>query len=262
MTLLATTAFYIYAALRRVPAAIEALTAALAALAVIGPETLTTGELTPVRPTPILMAAVLQLAVGTWRRESWRCLVGSVGMTAVVAILFGGPIAFHVGLLAVLILGAAFDDTLGWLLRGVGAALLLVASLTVLFEQIHRPVRVPAWVMDAYPLVTVALLAGYGLLLGYRPALRSSRAGCGQLARINLLGGLPLASEGYRRTRLSGAEPRRVRGGGCDQHEQVRRRDSVVRGAEEGVATGKHLITKDLFFDPCRLVRQVKEFGG
>ena len=77
LTLLASAGFYAYAALRRVPMAIEALTAALAALAVVGPGTLDLGGLVAPRPLPILAVAALQLGLGLRRRDAWRCLVGA-----------------------------------------------------------------------------------------------------------------------------------------------------------------------------------------
>src|SRR5439155_932280 len=77
LTLLAAAGFYAYATLRRVPRATEALTAALAALAVVGPGSLDLHELVPPRPWPILAVAALQLGLGLRRRDAGRCLVGA-----------------------------------------------------------------------------------------------------------------------------------------------------------------------------------------
>jgi hypothetical protein len=77
MALLASACFYAYAALRRAPLSIEALTAALAALAVVGPDTLDSHELTAPQTLPLMAAAALQLAVGVWRHRAWRCLLGT-----------------------------------------------------------------------------------------------------------------------------------------------------------------------------------------
>jgi hypothetical protein len=75
-TLLSSAGFYAYAAVRGVPLATEALTAALVALSVVGPDTLQSGELVSPLSTPIVMAMLLQLALGVWRRNAWRCLIG------------------------------------------------------------------------------------------------------------------------------------------------------------------------------------------
>lgn len=127
LTLLAATGFYAYAALRRVPVAITALTAAVVALAFTGPDVLLRGFRPMPRPELILAAATLQLALGLWRDSTARCLVGTVGLAFAVALAvpdessaLRGPIAFHLGLFAVLLVGAAFKDVLAQVLR-VGA---------------------------------------------------------------------------------------------------------------------------------------------
>jgi hypothetical protein len=176
LTLLVSMAFYGYATLRRVPLAVEGLTVALLALAVIGSDTLTRGELVAIRWAPILLAAVLQLGLGLWRRESWRCVVGSGGLVVVAVLTTGSsnlrtPIGFHLALLAVLVLGAVFNDVLGRLLRIVGAGMVMVACLAVLFVWFDYPSTLPPWRLVAYPLAMTALLAAYGLWLGHRPSL-------------------------------------------------------------------------------------------
>jgi hypothetical protein len=82
VTVLASAAFYVYAALRRVPLAPDVLTAALAALAVVGPQTLEEGELVSPRPAFLLAAAALQLFLGVRERGVRRCLAGA-GLAAV-----------------------------------------------------------------------------------------------------------------------------------------------------------------------------------
>ena len=179
LTLLAAAAFYAYAALRRVPFATEALTAALVALAVVGPDTLARGTLVAPQAGPLLAASVLQLALGSRRRNPWRCLVGSAGLIAVAALAAPGEadpvrglIAFHLALFAVLAVGAAYpNSTLGRSLRTVGAALVLLACLAALAIRLDLPESVPPWPLVLYPLVLAALLAGYGALLRHRPAL-------------------------------------------------------------------------------------------
>src|SRR5262249_55213592 len=142
LTLLASTAFYVYAALRRAPGASEGLTAALAALAVVGPETLIHGQPTAPHPLPILAAAMLQLVLGVRHRQSWRCLLGAAGLALFVTLLLPATgnvhalrwfIAFHLALLAILIIGAIFDDAFARVLRISGAAVVLLAGLAAMF---------------------------------------------------------------------------------------------------------------------------------
>jgi hypothetical protein len=158
-----------------VPAATEALTAALLALAFVGPDALTAGALVAPRPTPLLAAAALQLALGIDRRDARRCLLGTAGLVAVVAlalpeeaVAFREWLAFHLALGGVLLIGAAFDDPLGRLLRVLGAALVLPACLVALFGLFEPPADLPPWALAAHPLVLAAVLVAYGLLLGHR----------------------------------------------------------------------------------------------
>ena len=169
-TLLAALAFYTYAALRRVPLAVEALTAALTALAVVGPRTLGLDTLVAPRPAPLLAAAALQLGLGVWRRDSWHCLLGATVLApaAVWALAWPAelealrvPAVFHLALAGALIVGAAFDDVLGEFLRAAGLIAALLACLAVTMGVTGAP----PWVALSYPPAMAALLVGYGLLL-------------------------------------------------------------------------------------------------
>jgi hypothetical protein len=127
-------------------------------------------ELVRPRPEPILAAALLQLGLGLWRHNAGRCLLGT-GLVAAAALALPedfdlrGPIAFHLALVGVLIVGAVFDDGFGKLLRGLGAGLVLLACLGA---TLGRPAGLPPWVAVVYPLVLAGLLVGYGLWLRHR----------------------------------------------------------------------------------------------
>ena len=123
LTLLAAAGFYAYAALRRVPLAVEALTAALAALAVVGPGTLDLhGLVAPTDPGRSWRSPRCNWGSGCARREC-VAVPGRGGMPGRrdddrgADLPHRGPIAFHLALAVVLVLGAAFDDALGRLLR-------------------------------------------------------------------------------------------------------------------------------------------------
>lgn len=180
LSLLAAVGYYVYAALRQAPLATEALTAALAALAIIGPDTLDTGDFVPLQSAPILSAAALQLGLGLMRRQSGRCLFAAVGVTVALVLtipeelktpLFQDVIAFHLGLVSVMLIGAAFNDPLARLLRHGAALLVFLACLTAIFARLDRSTMLPTRALETYPVAMAAILAGYGLRLGHRPSV-------------------------------------------------------------------------------------------
>ena len=176
LTLLASAGFYAYATVRRVPLAFDALTAAMVALGFVAQQTLDLGEIVSPRVLPILTAAGLQTAMGLRHRDGWRCLIGAGGLAASAMIALPatgagnhqGPIAFHLILATVLVVGAAFDDRLGRVLRAAGAAMALLASLVVLSGRFEPTRAVPTWAMEVYPLAMAMAIAGYGCMLGHR----------------------------------------------------------------------------------------------
>jgi hypothetical protein len=184
VTLLASAGFYAYAALRRVPLATGALAVALAALAVVGPDTLNRGGVGPPRPVPLLALAALQLVLGIERRDAWRCLIGGTCLAVAAALALPGEagawpvrelIAFHLALAAVLAVGAAFDDARGRLLCVAGASLVLLAGLTALLgPPLDHSAGLPVWAIGSYPPVMALFLVGYGLRLGHRFSLATA----------------------------------------------------------------------------------------
>jgi hypothetical protein len=74
-------------------------------------------------------------------------------------------------LAALWLVGAAFDDYLARVLRGVAAALAFMGCLAWMFTPVELPLGVPTWAGTAYPLALAAALVGYGLLLRHRPSL-------------------------------------------------------------------------------------------
>lgn len=180
LTVLASAAFALYGMARRVRGAIELLSAAIATLAVIGPQTLDFRGLTPLHPLPFLGVAALQIALGLRRGQSWRCLLGMGALVASALLVmdrldwglepYRGPIAFSLGLLAILGVGAAFDDPLGRWLRDFGAMLGAIASLAATTGRFGWDESLPWWTAGALPLALATLFLGYGLWLRRRSA--------------------------------------------------------------------------------------------
>jgi hypothetical protein len=202
LTLLASGGFYLYAAMRGTPRALDALTAAIGALAFVGPGTLDPGGLVSPRALPILAVGVAQMVPGLLRRQVGRCLIGTgcVMVSAMIAIGpagaggHRGPVAFHLAMASVLALGAAFDDRVGRALRTIGAGMGLLAALAAMSGQISLGAGVPSWGIEAYAPAMCLLIAAYGLALGHRAS--QAAAGLILVAWLAVLGG-----RGYRALR-------------------------------------------------------------
>ena len=77
LTLLATVGFYALATVRRVRSAHGLLFVSLLALSFYRPDSVRLGDTVPPAWVPVVMAGVLQLATGVWRRQSFRTLAGA-----------------------------------------------------------------------------------------------------------------------------------------------------------------------------------------
>jgi hypothetical protein len=195
LTVLASAGFYLYAGLRGVPRSFDALTAAVGALAIVGPETLDPGSLASPRALPILAVGVAQMVPGLLRREAGRCLVGMGCVLASAMIAVGptgagghrGPVAFHLAMAAALVLGAAFHDRMGRALRIIGASMGLLAALAVLSGRIAPGDDLPSWTIEAYAPAMALLIAAYGLALRHRAS--QAVAGLILAAWLTVLGG-------------------------------------------------------------------------
>lgn len=196
LAVLAAAGFYLYAWARRVPFAVDGLTAAVAALAVVGPEALTVRYLGGPLAVPVYVAGVLQLAVGMRRWDALRCLSGGLGVVVAVAVAVPdgwavrAAVGSHLGLVVVLGVGAVFNGAVGRACRLVGGVLVVAACLGT---AVSPPAGLPPSTA-LYPLVMAVVLAGYGRLLGHRPSVA--------LAAAALAGWLAVTSvKGYRSLR-------------------------------------------------------------
>jgi hypothetical protein len=177
LTLAASAAFYAAAALRRVRGAADLATAALVVLAFVGPDTFASHLLVPARPALLLAAAGVQLWLGAWRHDSFRCLLAAAGLVAAASLAVPDilgissvreVVAFHLGLVAAWVVGAVFDDRLARRLRLLAAVAVPLACLALVSQPAGR---YPEWVPAAYVVVMAVVLAGCGWFLRHRISL-------------------------------------------------------------------------------------------
>jgi hypothetical protein len=175
-TLLAATAFYVFAAYRSVAPARGFAMASLVALSVVGPSTMDLESLVSPRAWPLLPVAIYQGWLAVRQRDSWRAFVASGLLVGSTAILLGDfcsvgqncTITLHLAMAAMLAIGAIFDDELGRHLRFVGGSLLVAAPLAVVAGESHLVSVIPPGLIGAYPILMAAIALGYGLLVGGR----------------------------------------------------------------------------------------------
>ena len=173
LTLLASVAFLACARPGAVPRALELMALALAGLAVVGPRTVYFANLVAPRTVP-MAAAGLVLAALAWRqRDSRRALLSAVCL--VIATTRGTvdfwptadpwPIELHLGVLALMVVGALFDDVAGVISRGLGAFALLIMGLDASTGSPRVWSSMPHELIAWYPLVIAAAAWGFGLLV-------------------------------------------------------------------------------------------------
>jgi hypothetical protein len=183
LAMMGATLFYAFALVRRVPLALAALTLSLGGLAVVSPGMLDVNGLvvSQPQPQPILALAVLWLWLAWRGRHSGRCLFGAACLVAGLTFSLGQSdcagyqalLAFHLALMALLAMGALFDDALGRLLRRASAVLLTLASLLVVPGDpwLCKLAFVSPEVVRVYPMMLVVIATSYGFLFGSRAHL-------------------------------------------------------------------------------------------
>jgi hypothetical protein len=170
---IAAVAFLLYAAMRRVPAALELMAVALGGLAVIGPRTIDVSGLVAPRWALMAAAGVVLAAQALWRRDSSRALLSAACL--VVAAARGGvelgivastwPVALHLAVAALMAVGLMFDDGPARMARGVSAVALSIMGLYGAAGAPSAGHAIPAGVIAWYPLLIAAWAGGFGVLL-------------------------------------------------------------------------------------------------
>ncbi|WP_406697157.1 hypothetical protein V5E97_39825 [Singulisphaera sp. Ch08] len=175
LTTIAAVAFYGFAAFRAVPMAWGGVSLSLAALSVVGPATLDLHGLKAPSAWPLLAIALLESCLSYRRHESWRGLIAAASFVAAIALVLpdGLPIprsvlAVQLALVAILAVGAIFDDWLGRWLQQAGALALFLVGAAVIFGEPRRFIDVPQGHLDLYALFTAVVAVGYGISVGNR----------------------------------------------------------------------------------------------
>lgn len=168
--------FYGLAALRGIPYAWDALAAAIAAFAICGCDTFNPETTTQPHGLPILVAGMLYLAIGAWRRQSAEWLLGGWGVVLAAWVslsgtafgLWQGAIPLHLLLVHALVVGAVFHDPLGKLVQAAGAYTIFALSLVATQASPSSLGNPPAMLLLCYPFVAAVAAAAYGLLVKNR----------------------------------------------------------------------------------------------
>jgi hypothetical protein len=170
---IAAVTFLLYAAIRRVPAALELMAVALGGLAVIGPRTIDVSGLVAPRWAPMAAAGVVLAARAWWRRDSSRALLSAACL--VIAVARGGvefgvaatiwPVALHLTVAALMAVGLMFDDGPARMARGAAAVALGVMGLYGAAGAPKAGDAIPAGLIAWYPLLIAAWAGGFGVLM-------------------------------------------------------------------------------------------------
>jgi len=176
LTMSAVTTFYFVALLRRVPDAWLAFSLTLIALSFCGPNTFNPKTSAGPYGLPILAAGGLFLIMGAMRRHAVGCLLGACCAVSAVWIDFHetsfgeyhGAIPVHLLLASILIVGAVFRDAWGKWIQNLGAAAILLLTLTAANCPAWRCGDLPDGLLTFYPPFVAVGAVAYGLLVKNR----------------------------------------------------------------------------------------------
>jgi hypothetical protein len=185
LSVIAAILFLTYAIARGVPFGWELLSAGLLALTVVAPHTVDILGLVSPRWLPMTAAGSV-LGFAAWRhRDSSRAFVAAAILVTGCTIGWGvvspnadlGAISIHLILLALLIVGGMFDDSLANVARSCGAILLLSLGFVSAMGYTRASDWLPPTLAPYHPAAVVIIGCGYGLRVGDRIYLESAVVG-------------------------------------------------------------------------------------
>ena len=184
-TTMAVAAFYGWAILRRVSYAVEALSAVLLILSLVGPDTVSVATTcVPPQAYPILALGAVQALIACRRPTAPRWFMAAccavIGATlefqGTALTAYRGIIPEHLLLAAAMLLGAVFSGAFARRLQHAGAALLFMGALAALTGSPAQFGDVPPNWLAVYPAMVVLVAVAYGWLVRNRLCLVSAAA--------------------------------------------------------------------------------------
>ncbi len=180
--------FYLVALFRKIPGASAGLSASLLGFAIVAPGTIGASSLVSPRALPLLILTAFQGVLAVRRNQPWRAVPATIclawatysGLNVPGWSAYRGIAAGHVALGSAMLLGAIVSGGLGRSLRVIAAVLLghfAIGSVVDGFDL--PPGRIPAEMVRFYPLAVAIVAAGYGRLIGGRPAYVASAVSLG-----------------------------------------------------------------------------------
>jgi hypothetical protein len=170
LTLVAVTAVYFVALLRRVPHALHWLTAAAAALVVVGPSTGGFQGPCTIQAWPLAIVAAIQLYAAIRQRSGLHSLLAAVSVIALLCIAwpeaigrrYCGAFPVHLLLFAMLLIGAVLHDGVARFLQRMALPGILCVCAFVLSGEAERVSTVRKELLMIYPGLMLVLVATYG----------------------------------------------------------------------------------------------------
>lgn len=176
LTILGALAFLAYARIRQVPGTLGLATVALVMLSIVGPRTDDFATLEWPRALPMATAGALLAATAWARGSSIRALLAAACLviaTARASIDLGTaalawPIALHLAVAALMLIGVIFEDGPGWDARRAGTAALVLMGLDAATGTPRIWPAMPPDLVGWYPLLIAAWAGIFRLLTGDR----------------------------------------------------------------------------------------------
>ncbi|MGO9111798.1 MAG: hypothetical protein ACLP9L_21435 [Thermoguttaceae bacterium] len=173
LTLLAVTALYAVALVRRLPHAVHWLTMATAVLVVVGPSTESFRGPFSLQVWPLVLLTAIQLCAAIRYRSSLHSLLTAVCAIALLCVAwpeaigtrYYGAISAHLLLFAMLLIGAVLRDRVAQFLQRMAVLEILFGCVFVLSGEAERWSIARREVLMIYPGLMLMIAASYGYWL-------------------------------------------------------------------------------------------------
>jgi len=170
LTLVAVTALYVVALLRRAPHALHWLAIATALFIVVGPSTGSFQAPYTLRAWPLVLLLAMQLYAAIRYRSGLHSLLTAVCAIVALCILwpeaigarYYGAIPAHLFLFVMLLIGAVLRDRVARFLQSIAVLGVMIGCVFVLSGQAERWSSVRPEVLAIYPGFMLMLTAAYG----------------------------------------------------------------------------------------------------